>query len=507
LPYHSSLAYAKLFDMKSFFSRRWWIFPIAVIVLFGIWRWQARNDGNGESFRTAAVDRGDIRVAVSATGSLSALSTVEVGTQVSGLVESVAVDFNDSVRKGQVIARIDPANVRARVTQAAAALASAQASLAQAQANLKQSEADFARKRDLVQRQLVARSEFELASAALDQARAQLASAQASIRQQQAQLDSARLDLGHTDILSPVDGVILARSVEPGQTVAASFQTPVLFKIAEDLRKMQIVLAVDEADIGQVKVGQKASFTVDAFPDRRFEGMVQQVRLAASNTANVITYPVVVSVDNGDLSLLPGMTVNAEIEVSRREGVLRIANAALRFKPADDGGGAAAAMRGSGGLAAELPRIAGGLKLTAAQQGAFDAANAAMRERIAARQATPGNGQSSSIVVFGRSPGGGPAPGGDRGGNDGAMRQRLLERFNQQFAAFRSTLAAEQQEQWDAGIAALVSAKRAPVYKLVEGKPQPVIVRIGASDGSHSEISGDVREGDALIVGSGRVAQ
>lgn len=491
--------------MKSFLARRWWLVLIVILSAAAVWRWQAGDgDTAADAFRSVAVDRGDIRVAISATGSLSALSTVDVGTQVSGLVESVSVDFNDSVSKGQVIARIDPATVQARVTQASAALASAQASQAQARASLRQSEADFARKRDLVQRQLVARSEFDLASAALDQARAQLASAAASIRQQQAQLDSARLDLGHTAIQSPVDGVILARSVEPGQTVAASFQTPVLFKIAEDLRQMQIVLAVDEADIGQVRAGQKASFTVDAFPDRRFEGVVQQVRLAASNTANVITYPVVVAVDNADLSLLPGMTVNAEIEVSRRDGVLRAANAALRYKPNDADASAAPALRGGSSLAEELPRLAAGLQLTPAQQAQFDSAMSALRERFAARQAA-GNGNGGS-VIFGRPPSG-SSPAASLGGNDGAMRQRMLERYNQQFAAFRQSLQAGQQAQWDTAIAALVSARRAPVYRLVDGKPQPVVVRVGASDGSHTEVSGDLREGDLLVTGSGRTTQ
>ena len=497
--------------MKSFRYGRWLAALLVVVGLVVAWRWMSSGKENAEAFRTAAVDRGDIRVAISATGSLSALSTVDVGTQVSGQVESVLVDFNQTVKKGQIIARIDPSTVQARVTQANAALASSQASLAQARASLKQAEADYQRKSDLVKRQLIARSDYDLAVAALDQAKAQLNSAQANIRQQQAQVETARLDLGHTDILSPVDGVILARAVEPGQTVAASFQTPVLFQIAEDLRQMQIVLAVDEADIGQVKVGQKASFTVDAFPDRKFEGEVKQVRLAATNTSNVITYPVVVSVDNSDMSLLPGMTVNAEIEVSRRDGVLRAPNAALRYKPADNGTGAATPagpQQMRGGMTDELPRIAAELKLNAEQQAALDAAVAAMRERMQARMAAPQQGSGGATVIFGgRGPGGGSQGGNRSGGNDGAMRQRMMERFNQQFAAFRATLSAAQQAQWDSAIAGLVSARRAPVYKLVDGKPTPIVVRVGASDGTHTEITGDVREGDVLVTGSGRAAQ
>lgn len=496
--------------MKSFRYGRWLAALLVVVALVVAWRWMSSGKESTEAFRTAAVDRGDIRVAISATGSLSALSTVDVGTQVSGQVESVLVDFNDPVKKGQIIARIDPSTVQARVTQANASLASSQASLAQARASLKQAEADYQRKNDLVKRQLIARSDYDLAVAALDQAKAQLGSAQANIRQQQAQVETARLDLGHTDILSPVDGVILARAVEPGQTVAASFQTPVLFQIAEDLGQMQIVLAVDEADIGQVKVGQKASFTVDAFPDRKFEGEVKQVRLAATNTSNVITYPVVVSVDNRDMSLLPGMTVNAEIEVSRRDGVLRAPNAALRYKPSDTDATAtpAAPQQMRGGMTDELPRIAAELKLNAEQQAALDAATTAMRERMQARMAAPQAQGGGSTVIFGggRGPGGGQQ--GNRGGsNDGAMRQRMMERFNQQFAAFRATLSAAQQAQWDSALAGLISARRAPIYKLVDGKPVSVVVRVGASDGTHTEISGDVREGDVLVTGSGRAAQ
>jgi HlyD family secretion protein len=493
-------------SLKSFRPVLWLVVVVLALLALG-WYWRSGSQETPAAFRTAKVDRGDIRVAISATGSLSALSTVDVGTQVSGLVESVGVDYNDKVKKGQVIARIDPSTVQARVTQVAAALASAQASAAQAKAGLAQAEADYARKNELVQKQLIARSDFDLATAARDQTRAQLAAANANIRQQQAALDSARVDLGHTDIVSPVDGVILARSVEPGQTVAASFQTPVLFRIAEDLRQMHIVLAVDEADIGQVKAGQQASFTVDAFPDRRFQGKVQQVRMAATNTANVITYPVVVSVDNTDLSLLPGMTVNAEIEVSHRDGVLRVPNAALRYKPADDASDATSTARSGGGLADELPGLAADLKLNAAQQASFDAAVTAMRERLSARAAAAktDNGGNS---LFGRSPGGTNSGGGNRnGGSDGAIRQRMLERYNQQFADFRATLDGARQAQWDGALAALVSARRAPVYKLVDGKPQAVTVRIGVSDGSVTEVIGDLREGEIVVVGSGRATQ
>ena len=313
-------------------------FVIVLVVLAvaaaAIWFWKGRGAGGDEQkFRTAAVEQGDIRVAISATGTLSALSTVDVGSEVSGKVEEVLVDFNDEVTKGQIIARIDPSTFETQIEQGDATIANARAGLQTAQAGLRNAELDYARKAKLVDQKLIARGDLDLAQSARDQARAQVVSAQAQIRQQQASTQNFRLNLGRTVIRSPVDGVVLLRSVEPGQTVAASLQAPVLFKIAEDLVRMEIVLAVDESDIGQVKQGQAVSFTVDAFPDRQFRGTVSQVRLSATNTNNVITYPVVVAVDNSDQVLLPGMTTNAEIEVSRRDNVLKAPNAAMRFKP------------------------------------------------------------------------------------------------------------------------------------------------------------------------------
>jgi HlyD family secretion protein len=487
---------------------------IAVIVVFGLFAWWRGHKAEAaeSGFRTAAVERGDIRVAISATGTLSAISTVDVGSQISGQVTDVLVDFNDRVTKGQVIARIDPSTYQAQIAQGSAQVASARANLATAQATLRNAQVDFDRKSALAGQQLVAKSDVDLARAALDQARAQVNAAQAQITQQQASTQTTRLNLQRTVITSPVDGVVLTRTIEPGQTVAASLQAPVLFQIAEDLAQMEIVLAIDEADIGQVKAGQAVNFTVDAFPERSFRGVVQQVRLSATNTNNVITYPVVVTVDNRDEVLLPGMTVNAEIEVSRRDNVLKVPNAALRFKPAVDAAAAATApapqQQRGGGMATELPKLAQSLRLTASQQAAFDAALAQMRERMAARQApAAGQQQQGGSVLFGRGPGG-PSGGNANagGGPSGAMRQRMQERFNQQFAAFRATLDDKQRATWDAAIASLVTARRAPLYKLVDGQPDAVTVRVGVSDGTSTEVSGDVREGDQVVVGAERAS-
>lgn len=483
---------------------------VLALVAFAAYRWLPR-EGAAEAgaYRTAPVERGDIRVAISATGTLAATSTVDIGSQISGQVTDVLVDFNDRVTRGQVLARLDPSTYEAQIAQGSAQVAGARANLAAAEAALRNAQADYARKAELGERQLVSRGDVDLARAALDQARAQANAARAQIGQQQAATRTSRVNLERSVIRSPVDGVVLTRSIEPGQTVAASLQAPVMFQIAEDLARMEIVLAIDEADIGQVRVGQGVAFTVDAFPDRRFRGRVQQVRLSPTNTNNVITYPVVVEVDNTDLALLPGMTANAEIEVSRRDGVLRVPNAALRFKPQEEPAAGAAPRADRGGMADELPRIAGQLELDARQQAAFDEAVAAMRERMNARRATPpqGNGGGGS-VLFGRGPGGpqGGRVGGGAGGPSAEMRQRMQERFSRQFEGFRATLSPAQQQQWDRELGALLAARRAPLYRLVDGRPEAVVVRVGASDGSFTEIAGSVREGDVVIVGGGRAA-
>ena len=484
-------------------SRRPLLVGIVVLAILaaGGYSWKMRSASAGASqYRTATVERGDIRVSISATGTLGAISTVDVGSQISGLVTEVLADFNDTVSKGQVIARIDPSTYDAQIAQGNAAVSAAQAGLATARAGLVNAETDFRRKSALGARQLVATSDVDLARTARDQSRAQVNQAQAQITQQRAATRTSQLNLERTEIRSPVDGVVLTRTVETGQTVAASLQAPVLFQIAEDLSKMEIVLAIDEADIGQVKTGQGVAFGVDAFPDRQFRGTVQQVRLSATNSNNVITYPVVVAVDNVDQILLPGMTANAEIEVSLREGVLRVPNAALRYKPTDGDASAAAPAGARTSPADDLPRIAAALGLDDGQQAAFDEAVKAMRARAAARAPAPGPPATGGSPMFGppRSSGSGG------GGNAGAMRQRMQERFNQQFAGFRDTLSQAQQTRWDGELASLLAARRAPLYTLNAGKPTAISVRVGVSDGSWTEVSGGIAEGDVVISGSGR---
>lgn len=490
--------------------RRWPWLALAVIGVAATgWYWQGRGANPPGAWRTAEVERGAVRVSISATGSLRALSTVDIGSQVSGQILSVHADFNDRVQQGQVIARIDPATFQARLTQVRADLASARASLEEARASLRNAEADYHRKRELAERQLIARSEADLALAARDQARARVGSAEAAVAQRQAAVANAELDLAHTRIRSPVDGVVLLRAVEPGQTVAASFQTPVLFQIAEDLARMQIELSIDESDVGQIRAGQDVRFTVDAFPGRDFHGRVQQVRLAASNTQNVVTYPVVVLVDNPDGSLLPGMTANAEIEVSRRENVLRVPNAALRFRPAD----APAETRPAGGgrigfnLGEELPRIADGLGLSPAQREAFERDHAAQRERMAQAQgqrppggpAGPGmaGGAGGLVVMGGNAGGAAPSP--------EMIRQMVLKRVLDSYGDFRASLDDGQRRRFEQAVAELLSARRVTLWKEEGGRAVPVEARVGLSDASHTElVGGALAEGERVIVGQER---
>lgn len=489
-------------------------FAIAVIALLaaGLWYWGNRESEAADgAYRTTPVERGDIRVAISATGTLSAISTVTVGSQISGQVTDVLVDFNSQVKKGDVLARIDPSTYEAQIEQGTAQIASAHASLAQARATLRNAELDYQRKADLGKQKLVAQSDVDLARSALDQARAQVNSSQAQIRQQTASTQTTRVNLQRTVITSPVDGVVLTRTIEPGQTVAANFSAPELFTIAEDLSKMKIELAVDESDIGQVKVGQVVSFTADAFADRQFKGTVEQVRLAATTTNNVVTYPVVVTVDNSDGTLLPGLTVNAEIEVSKRDKVLKVSNAALRYKPAANGTGAAQPPAqgpqrvGGSSITDDLARTVAELKVNPQQQAAFDAAVAAVRERQAARQAQVAQGGGNSMFGGGR---GGPqgmvviGSGSGAGAMQAQMRQRMAERFQQDFAVFRAGLDDAQKRRWDTALGALLNAKRASIYRLVDGKPETVMVRIGASDGTATEVSGGgLKEGDQIVTG------
>jgi len=287
-------------------------------------------------YSTVLVERGDIIQTVSATGTLQAVNTVEVGTQVSGTIEEIFVDYNSPVKKGQVIAKIDSTLFRTEVLKAEADLASAKASVEEAQAELVEAVKNANRQKTLYASDFVAESEVDAALTALSTAQARLTSSKASVLQAEAALEKARTNMRYTTIASPVDGVVIAKDVSAGQTVAASLQTPTLFTIAEDLSLMQVEADVDEADIGYVKEGAHVSFYVDAYPEETFTGKVRQVRLQPVKTENVVTYTVVIDVSNPQLLLKPGMTANVSIQAATAWNVLKVPSMALRFVPESD---------------------------------------------------------------------------------------------------------------------------------------------------------------------------
>jgi len=284
-------------------------------------------------YQTAVVDRGDVRAKINANGALSALVTVSVGSQVSGRIETLRKDFGSRVKKGEVVATIEPAVFRAAAAEANANLAAAVAAVERAEARKFNAEQQFARARDLHAEGLVTGAEYEEADANLHVARADLTVAQANVKQARAGRDQAQQNLRFTTIVSPIDGVVISRNVDVGQTVAAALQAPTLFTIAQDLTRMQVDTNVAEADIGKIREGMSVEFTVDAHPDRTFTGRVRQVRDNAQTLQNVVTYDAVVDVDNRERLLKPGMTANVTFTYAERSKALRVPNAALRFKP------------------------------------------------------------------------------------------------------------------------------------------------------------------------------
>ncbi|HEX7500169.1 MAG TPA: efflux RND transporter periplasmic adaptor subunit [Polyangia bacterium] len=287
-------------------------------------------------WETSTVDRGRIVARVTATGILSALVTVQVGSQVSGRVQQLFVDFNSPVKKGQIIAKIDPQLFQASLEQARANFAAAEGTLLKAKVQANQAELDFKRQQSLAERKLVAPADFDTAKSNLEAAKAQVAVNLGNLQQAKAALNQARVNLAYTNIISPTDGVVISRSVDVGQTVAASLAAPTIFIIAEDLRKMQVDTSVAEADVGKLTAGMDATFVVDAYPGERFKGKVRQIRNADQTLQNVVTYAAVIDVDNSELKLRPGMTANVNFVFANRDSALRVPNAALRFRPSPE---------------------------------------------------------------------------------------------------------------------------------------------------------------------------
>lgn len=379
------------------------------------WWWSSKGQANAPDYRLAKIERGPIAATIASTGTLNPVTSVQVGTQVSGQIRELYVDFNSSVKQGQLIARIDPETFQYRVRQAEADLEATRSAVARTQVSLINAERDLKRTRELVERNFVSPAELDRAQSTYDLAAAEVRTAQAVVAQRAAQLATARVDLARTEIRAPVDGVVIKRSVDVGQTVAASLQAPELFVIAKDLRDMQVETSIDEADVGRVSIGQRATFTVDAFPGRQFSGEVRSVRKAAQTIQNVVTYIAIISAVNERGDLLPGMTANVRIVTESRDGVLKVPNAALRFRPAGE---------------------------------------TALPDKSASR-----NGGGSAKARFAQS------AGESRGGAGG---------------------------QWTRG----------RIYTLSDDRPRAIDVRVGISDGTMSEVSGEsVVEGMDVIVG------
>jgi HlyD family secretion protein len=323
--------------------------------------YRSNTDAAPAEYTTTLVVRGDVVDAVDATGTLQAVTTVQVGTQVSGTIQSLHADFNSMVRKGQVVARLDPSLLQAQVDQAQATVTRLQADVERSRVARDDAEVKLRRARQLLTAQLIPAIDVENAESTLRQAEASLRAAQAQVTQAVGSLNQNKVNLSHTIITAPVDGIVISRSVDVGQTVAASMSAPTLFVIAKDMTQMQVKASIDESDIGRIQAGQRVTFAVDAYPNETFVGTVSQVRLEPVVAQNVVSYVTIIDVPNRELKLKPGMTANVTVEIARADDVLRVPNSALRFRPptatADSGQTAAPRAGGSGQPRERGPRV------------------------------------------------------------------------------------------------------------------------------------------------------
>jgi len=493
---------------------------LAVVLAVGIYLAFFAGGGGPVGYETQAVERGNIETSVASSGAVSPLQTVTVGSEVSGKIVDVLVDFNARVQKGQKLAQIDNSTFLSKVQSAEADLvvqeatiASRQVDVGTAEVNLAQAQRDYDRTKQIFTKGLASASDLEKAQNAFEQAQNAVKIAKANYNSAVSQrvrvkatLDQARIDLGRTTIQSPVEGVVISRQIDPGQTVAATMQAPVLFQIAQDLSQIRIETKVDEADIGSIKEGARATFTVDAYPERSFEGQVAQVRINGASVQNVVTYSVMVQAANPALVLLPGMTANVKIITSERSGVLRVPSAALRFRPAGTAAGAgtarqgaaagagapgadmqAAAAGGAGrgrGMVRLTPEVMTELGLSKEQQ---DRVAAAMRGIF--QQAAPQQGNTSPLGQAG------PPRGFFGGGNANVaqIRQRVQN-------ALGNILTPEQMQKYQA-LGSSTAPRAATVWVLdARGMPQQKSIRIGLASDSYTEVIDGLAEGDKVIV-------
>jgi HlyD family secretion protein len=468
---------------------RWWLaLAVAVVAIGAVAWWLTRSQAETPKYRTAKIERGPLTASVSSTGTLNPVTSVQVGTQVSGQIKELFVDFNSQVKKGELIARIDPETLQYRVRQAEADLEAARSSLNRASVSLANTLRDLNRTKELVARNFTSPAELDRAQSTYDLAAAEVRTAQAVVQQREAQLATSRVDLGRTEIRAPVDGVVIKRSVDVGQTVAASLQAPELFVIAKDLRDMQVDTSIDEADVGRIRVGQKATFTVDAFPGRTFNGEVKSVRKAPQNTQNVVTYIAIVSASNDRGELLPGMTANVRIVTDTRDSVLKVPNGALRFRPAgtavdtgkpETGKAAAAPAAGGSPLAQFRERLVTELALDAEQQQRLEPIFAEMRNKFMGLRELPEEARAKA---------------------GGAIRAELRARIEEVLKPEQKARYAEIAAEF-AGRAGGGPTTRGRLWVLDGNVPRALEVRVGLSDGAMTEVSGEgISEGLEVIV-------
>jgi HlyD family secretion protein len=489
---------------------------LALAAIGGGWYfWQSRSADGEVRYRVAKVERGPMAAVVVASGTLNATTTVQVGSQISGQVKDIYADFNTAVKKDQVIARIDPSTFELRVNQARADLdaaqsavnvarsgtAAQQAELGRVRVNLHDAERDLERKKMLVDKKFISPAELDKARSVLDSTREQIKAVQAQIQVSEAQaqtalaavkqreslLKQAQVDLERTIIRAPVDGTVILRNVDAGQTVAASLQAPVLFTIARDLRDMQVETAIDEADVGRLRTGLPATFAVDAFPRRSFSGEIRQIRKSPLNVQNVVSYTVIISAANPDLSLLPGMTANVRIAVESRASALKVPNAALRFRPAGTGGdakpapadGAPAVDQQRGGQAMQQfrARINEDLKPSEAQKARLEEIFDEQRQKFARLRDLKADGD----------------------------RRKQAERIRGETnARIAELLTPEQKPAWERLLSESGGRGQSAggrVFVLKNNEPSPVDVRTGLTDGTATEITAGLSEGAEVIVG------
>ena len=441
---------------------KWLLLPVIGVGAYYGWRYYAKQAEEAPpDYRTAVVSRGDITQTVTANGQINPLRTVVVGSQVSGIITDLRVDFNSPVTNGQFIAQIDPSTYQRTVVQAEAELANSRAARELARVSSR-------RAAELRTNELISVSEFDTANANLQQA-------EAVVKMREASLEKAKVDLERTTINAPIDGVVISRAVEIGQTVAASFSAPTLFSIANDLRKMRIEAMVSEADVGGVQEGQAVTFTVDAYPGREFRGQVTQVRFAPLTNQNVVNYTAVIEVGNEDMKLRPGMTANVNIVTAQKKDTLRISNAALRFRPPENasvigGTNAPSDGAGRGNAAPSLARGPGGEGGPGGGAGA-GGNREEWRRRMENMSPEERDRMRAEFRARGGGPGGGFGGGGPRGGQDGSVTRTIY----------------------------VVQTNAVNGKALVQLKP--TTVKTGISDGSLTEVISGLNDGDVVATG------